>query len=321
MKRNHASKRVLAPMAVALALVPVPLLAATRTFRIAGTITSVDDPGLVLDGSIRPATPFTGTYTFDPGVPDTQADPHVGLYDQSASGTGVRIEVGNYVFQPPAATQSTMLFSIVDGPNVFSPGDVYGFVAACAPPQGLSACSMAWTIINPSGTVLTSDALLVDPPSLSAWDQLAPGTGLLLETSVLGSRATLLGRVETIEAADGQPPAACLAVFDCLSNAPPEIKESLRGPQGEPGAKGDPGATGDAGPEGPAGPTGPSGAQGPPGAPGPRGTSDLPSGTVIHVLAGTPAPAGWRLVGSTVEVVRAPSGALATLRLDVYQKD
>ena len=41
----------------------------------------------------------------------------------------------------------------------------------------------------------------------------------------------------------------------------------------------------------------------------------------LRFLAGTPAPAGWRLLGSKVELIRAPSGALVTLRLDVYQKE
>ena len=69
------------------------------------------------------------------------------------------------------------------------------------------------------------------------------------------------------------------------------------------------------------GPKGEAGPKGDTGPSGPRGSSDLPPGTVIHLRAGTPAPAGWRLLGSTVEVIRAPSGTLVTLRLDVYQKE
>ena len=331
--KSLAPKLVLALGVVASTAIPIPSLAASRTFRIAGTITEVSDPNHVFDGSIQPSSHFTGTYTFDTAVSDSQPDPRQGRYEQTASGTGLHLEVGNYVFQPFPAPP-TMLFSIVDGPISFSPGDAFGWVSKCTLP-GLVFCGISWNMKNQSGAVLTSDALLVDPPHLSDWDpqQTSQGLGLMIDAVTPSGRAGVYGRVDTIEDADAPPADACRAVYDCIANAPPEVKETLRGPQGEPGPKGDPGVVGDPGPQGepgargepgskgetgPKGDTGPKGETGPPG---PRGSSDLPPGTVIHLLAGTPAPGGWRLLGSKVELIRAPSGALVTLRLDVYQKE
>ena len=99
------------------------------------------------------------------------------------------------------------------------------------------------------------------------------------------------------------------------------------GPSGPAGADGDQGPTGATGPTGPTGPAGAAGAdgadgaQGPTGAMGPAGTSDLPSGTVIFLLAGTPAPAGWTRIGSGMEVVKSPGGPATQLRFDAYRKD
>jgi hypothetical protein len=63
--------------------------------------------------------------------------------------------------------------------------------------------------------------------------------------------------------------------------------------QGTPGAPGDDGATGPAGPQGAAGPPGPAGPQGAPGSPG-----SVPSGTLLYVLEGDPAPANATFIGS-----------------------
>jgi hypothetical protein len=76
--KSRAPKLVLALGVLASAAIPIPSLAATRSFRIAGTITAVMDPDHVLDGSIQPSTHFTGTYTFDTAVPDSQPDPRQG---------------------------------------------------------------------------------------------------------------------------------------------------------------------------------------------------------------------------------------------------
>jgi hypothetical protein len=61
------------------------------------------------------------------------------------------------------------------------------------------------------------------------------------------------------------------------------------GPQGPRGPTGATGAKGATGPVGPIGPAGPQGASG-----------NVPAGTTILLPVGTPAPAGYSLIGTTV---------------------
>ena len=65
-----------------------------------------------------------------------------------------------------------------------------------------------------------------------------------------------------------------------------------------------------------AGPQGPEGVQGVPGAP---GSSDLPAGTIIRLRKGTPAPAGWTLLGKSYEVLAGPPPT--SIEVAVYQKN
>ena len=81
------------------------------------------------------------------------------------------------------------------------------------------------------------------------------------------------------------------------------------GPVGPVGATGGTGASGPAGATGPAGPSGPPGPGGPAGPRGPAGSDAfVPSGTVILIQAGTPAPAGFTLIGTTQMNVRPTDG-------------
>ena len=85
-----------------------------------------------------------------------------------------------------------------------------------------------------------------------------------------------------------------------------------------------PPASGPAGPAGPQGPPGAAGVQGPSGPIGPQGlpgTSGLPAGTVLHVVAGSAAPAGFTKIGSSAETITTVMGKLQVLKLDVYRKN
>jgi hypothetical protein len=115
------------------------------------------------------------------------------------------------------------------------------------------------------------------------------------------------------------------------------------GPQGSTGATGATGGQGPAGPTGPRGPAGAQGAQGPKGDAGPQGAKgdagppglkgdkgdkgetgpegppgadgEAPSGSILFVIHGAPAPAGYVVIGSVdVDLDDSP------VRLDVYWK-
>jgi DNA-binding beta-propeller fold protein YncE len=94
------------------------------------------------------------------------------------------------------------------------------------------------------------------------------------------------------------------------------------GPQGPPGIdgpQGPPGPAGADGAQGPPGPQGPQGAIGPQGPPGPAGPG-FPSGSILTLEHGSPAPNGFTLVGTTLLLVRTPQGTVKTVTLDVYRK-
>jgi hypothetical protein len=72
-----------------------------------------------------------------------------------------------------------------------------------------------------------------------------------------------------------------------------------------------------AGPAGPRGPTGPTGARGAAGT-----AASVPSGTIILLPAGTPAPAGFTKVGATTILLQrtAPPYGAALTTFDIYRK-
>jgi hypothetical protein len=56
---------------------------------------------------------------------------------------------------------------------------------------------------------------------------------------------------------------------------------------------------------------------------GPQGPAGpgFPSGSILTLEHGAPAPAGFTLLGKTLLVVKSPGGDVRSLTLDVYRKD
>ena len=88
---------------------------------------------------------------------------------------------------------------------------------------------------------------------------------------------------------------------------PPIGGNPLIGPPGPPGNTGPQGPPGPAGPQGPAGPPGPAGA-------------DWPSGALIHVVKGSPAPQGFEYVGTFRQTLPGGPGPAVHVDIDVYRK-
>jgi hypothetical protein len=97
------------------------------------------------------------------------------------------------------------------------------------------------------------------------------------------------------------------------------------GPQGLQGPQGIQGPAGPAGPTGPAGPAGPAGTNGNPGAKGDTGAKgdpgSVPSGTLILVAEGDPAPAGFTYVGSFKQNLSDRPGSANQVVLRIYRKN
>jgi hypothetical protein len=99
----------------------------------------------------------------------------------------------------------------------------------------------------------------------------------------------------------------------------------VNGTNGTNGAQGPAGAIGGVGPRGLAGATGATGATGASGATGSQGLN-VPAGTTILLPVGTPAPAGYSLIGSTVIPIAAAGdrnreGRALNLRFNVFRKN
>ena len=306
---------LLAGIAAGSALSPAAALAESRTFRLSGVLTQVDDPSSVLDGSIQPGLRFSGHYVLETTTGDSNADPTVGDYWHSAAPAGLRVEMGNYVFETDPANVS-FLVEVVD-----RPGDDH-FVMHTYNNRatgGVLVEPISWQLDDFTGAAVTSDALITGPPQLAAWTS-------TFGISVMGGlpdpfdpqrvdpmrRFFLRGQIDSVSADSGS---SCAQVIECIANASDADLERIRGPQGSAGPQG---------PEGPAGPAGLPGAEGPTGPQGPAGqagSSDLPAGTVIHLAAGVAPPAGWTLLGSSVEVLRDATGHPQVLYVNVYKKN
>lgn len=96
-----------------------------------------------------------------------------------------------------------------------------------------------------------------------------------------------------------------------------------QGPAGPAGPEGPAGAAGPQGPTGPAGPQGPAGSTGLTGAAGPQGPqgAGLMTGSVLTLVDGTPAPAGYVLLGSdTIAYIDATTNHKKSLSVKYYVK-
>jgi hypothetical protein len=312
--------------------------AAPITVRISGHIEFVDDYTGVLGGTLGPGTPFTGTYTFDGATADSNTDSTVGDYYHNAAPAGVRLEMGGHVFRTDP-DHVDFLLEVVDRSS-----DHYVFHSYRNLPlaSGPLVEIVSWQLDDFSATAHANDSLPLAPPTLSQWTSTygisimggapapwAPPTPSWPPMIDPARRFMLRAHVEeaVLEPAGPDPtPGSCEEVFACLANASDAQRELLRGPEGPAGPQGPEGVAGPPGPEGapgtagaqgPAGPQGPVGPQGPRGESGAPGTSDLPAGTIVFLVHGTPPPAGWTRLAADVQL----RGREGTLRLDVYRKN
>lgn len=214
---------------------------------------------------IAVGTPFTGTYTFNLGAADDNTFPGVADYWHRSAPYGVTVKIGERTFRSdPLAVE--FLVELVN--DHYSGFDNYLFRSyRNLPTDGVAVGHISWQLDDPTQTALSSEALSPEPPVLSQWQQFFG-----LDVSGPDFEYLIRGQVTSISVcADG-----------CANPCPP-------GPAGPPGPQGEPG------PIGPAGPQGPKGDKGDPG--------EVPSGSLVFVLAGEPAPSGYTFVGSFKQVL------------------
>jgi len=182
---------------------------------------------------------------------------------------------------------------------------------------------IGWQLDDPTMSALSDVILRAEAPDLASWQS---WFGLMIEGGKLPNDSdpeepsgpfSISATVESVSLS----PSQCATVFECIEGASDSQLERLRGPQGPAGPEGPAGEAGPAGPEGQIGPSGPTGPEGPAGPTGPAGSSDLSSGTVIAVAEGSPAPAGWTLLGTSILKVVAPDGKKLDIPILYYMKE
>jgi hypothetical protein len=139
------------------------------TISFTAIVATVDDRHRLLDGSIKVGDRLTGSYTFDPLVPDSNADPTVGDYRHKAGRYGIRITAGNYRFATDPSNVD-FLVEVVSRPA----GHAYllrSYNNVVFGPRLPEACAdhISWQLDDPTGRALNGDRLPLGPPHLPAW--------------------------------------------------------------------------------------------------------------------------------------------------------
>ena len=151
--------------------------AATIKFRFTGQVTEVpDDPQLETQGVVLGALVF-GSMHFSSGAPDFDPSPNVGDYRQNQF--GVLIGIGQYGVgsEPsPGARGITVL-------NDFEGRDEYRVNAGGPDTSRFGFASAEIFLVDPTGTVFSSDALPLVLPSLS---EFATAEGRIMPVEVSG---------------------------------------------------------------------------------------------------------------------------------------
>lgn len=94
-------------------LAAVPARAQIFQVTAKGMLYEVDNPDHLFDASVAPGVPFTYTYTFDLGAPDSDANiPTSGQYVLSGSFYGATVTVGDCIIHPSTSSSATLRVEI-----------------------------------------------------------------------------------------------------------------------------------------------------------------------------------------------------------------
>jgi len=153
--------------------------------KIEGKVYEVTDPNNLLGGAIKVNDTMKGKYIYNIKANDTNPDPNYGAYIFNSLPCGIEVTIGNFIFKTDPNHRKFMFFI---GNNVTIPVPPYsgdgmeiGSNNCSNLSNGLIVTIIDWVLCDPSGTVLSSDALLTTAPDLSDWEQSTYGFGLILQ--------------------------------------------------------------------------------------------------------------------------------------------
>jgi hypothetical protein len=261
-----------------------------------GTVTTYDilvgDPPFP---DLTVGTPFTGYYTYNLSVPDQNTSPQVGDYLHSSAPYGVTVTIGNRTFKSNPANVDFLVELV----NDYYDQDNFVFHSHNnLDVDGAPVQMISFQLDDFSQTALTNVDLPSTALNLSQWTQMG---GLTMNGTVYYPQQMsyfIRCNVEQMQLGMGLyvPPANPPTPAGPPGAPGPQGPEGPMGPQGPEGSQG---LAGPAGATGPQGPQGVAGSQGPVGPQGPVGLhgEGLIPGSLVMLVQGTPAPAGYTFVG------------------------
>jgi len=151
--------------------------------KIEGKVYEVTDPYNLLGGAIKVNDTVKGKYVYNIKANDTNPDPKMGYYWFYSSPCGMEVTIGNFIFK---TDPNDLKFGIGIGNDWNTPpypGDAIEIGSAnCSDlSNGLIVDFIDWALYDPSGTALSSDALLTTAPDLSDYKQSDYGFGLIIQ--------------------------------------------------------------------------------------------------------------------------------------------
>jgi hypothetical protein len=152
-----------------LILWPTSAQATLITIQIEAAVDSVRDEGNYLEGKIKPGDIILGFYVYESTTPDSSPlDPVQGNYWNYAPPAGIALTVGGFNFM---TDPFNIAFRVAIRNN--APGDVYSIGSSDNLPlsNGVPVNEILWSLKDPSGTALSSDALPPTAPVLDQWGE------------------------------------------------------------------------------------------------------------------------------------------------------
>jgi len=168
MKRKRKITILAACILCGLTLSPSSAQATLITIQIEAVVDSVQDEGNYLEGKIGVGDIITGYYVYESTTPDSSPlDPVQGNYWHYSAPAGIALTVGGFNFM---TDPFNIAFRVAIRNN--APGDVYSIGSSNNLPlsNGTPVDDIWWSLKDPTGTALSSDALPTISPILDQWE-------------------------------------------------------------------------------------------------------------------------------------------------------
>ncbi|MBI4579174.1 MAG: hypothetical protein HY718_05695 [Planctomycetes bacterium] len=155
------------------------------SYQFSGRIDTVTDPSGDWVGLVAPGVPFSGTYTYDPTVPDSVPDnPSIGIYTSADS--SFSINVGNWTGATSGDRCEISVYNSIGWDSGFVISAV-GFQSS-----GRSISEMTVGLSRTNGSAFESDALPTVAPSFDVFPYRAFGFQAANYVRIVGTLESLV---------------------------------------------------------------------------------------------------------------------------------